>query len=196
MTTLLETEQQFLVLWAEMEAEQAKLGPDWTDDQIDAWGDRLRPYQQRLEQSPCASIEDALVIMRHASRNSEAWHSPLVADALQQVATWLEPGAGFTCTDPRILRPCPFCGEREHLRIGDGDFERVPVVDGKVVEIEWKGSTAEGAEYVDSIHCMVCECIAPLDAWNHTRPASDYTLLRDFDPPEVEVETPDQRRAA
>jgi hypothetical protein len=91
MTTLIEAERQFLVLWAEMEREQSRLGEDWTDDHIDAWGDRLRPYQHLLERSACSSIEDALVIMRHAGRNAEQWNCPLVSDALQNVADWLAP---------------------------------------------------------------------------------------------------------
>jgi hypothetical protein len=149
-----------------------------------------------METAACTSIEDALVIMRHVARLVDGCGLTLTTEPLQHVADWLEPAHGLTCTDPRILRPCPFCGEREHLKIDEDGFERVAVVDGKVVEIEWRGHTAEGAEFVDAVHCQVCECIAPLDAWNHTRPASDYAVLRDFDPPAVEVEALRQAVAA
>lgn len=84
-------------------------------------------------------------------------------------------------SDPRILRPCRFCGERRHLSLDEGAFERVPVIDGVVREITWRGSEAFGAEYVDAVHCQVCDTIAALDTWNGTRPASDYAALRDFD---------------
>ncbi|MBJ7412509.1 MAG: hypothetical protein JHD15_19420 [Phenylobacterium sp.] len=91
-------------------------------------------------------------------------------------------------SDPRILRPCPFCGERGDLRIDEGGFERVPVIDGVVREITWRGCEAVGAEYVDAVHCQVCDTIAALDTWNRTRPASDYAALRDFDEePTLEV---------
>lgn len=84
--------------------------------------------------------------------------------------------------DPRIERACPFCGEREYLTIDEGAFERVAVRDGKVESIEWKGFEAVGAEHVDAINCQVCDTVAALDVWNRTRPASDYAVLRDFDP--------------
>jgi hypothetical protein len=85
--------------------------------------------------------------------------------------------------DPRIIRACRFCGEREHLHLDEGAFERVQVVDGKVIEMVWLDNVhLEGAEYVDSVTCHVCDTIAALDVWNGTRPASDYAVLRDFEP--------------
>lgn len=202
MTTLLETERQFLALWAEMEREQSRLGEDWTDDHIDHWAGRLGPYQVRIETAARTSNEDALVIMRHVARLTAGCGLTLSAEPLQHVADWLEPGHGLTCNDPRILRPCPFCGEREHLSIEEGTFERVGVRNGKVDELVWnrKQTVITNAEYADTIQCQVCDTITALDVWNHTRPASDYALLRDFDPPEieaeVEVEAPKTRRAA
>lgn len=83
--------------------------------------------------------------------------------------------------DPRILRACPFCDEAVHLRIDEGAFERVAVVDGQVREITWSGCQAIGAEYVDLVQCLVCDTMAALDVWNRTRPAADYAALRDFD---------------
>jgi hypothetical protein len=99
--------------------------------------------------------------------------------------------------DPRILCACPFCGEREHLRIDEGGFPRASVRDGQVEEIVWRGcQVVSGEEHVDAIYCLVCDSVAALDVWNHTRPASDYALLRDFDPPEPEAEALRQAVAA
>lgn len=95
----------------------------------------------------------------------------------------------MACADPRILRPCPFCGERRHLTIDVDGMERESVVAGQVVELRWnkKGTRILNAEYVDLVNCQVCHAMAALDAWNHTRPASDYALLRDFDEPEPQA---------
>lgn len=79
------------------------------------------------------------------------------------------------------LHPCRFCGEREHLSIDRDGFERVAVVNGKVSEVVWKNGDPTGTEHVDAVTCQVCDCMAPLDVWNGTRPVSDYELLRDFD---------------
>lgn len=90
--------------------------------------------------------------------------------------------------DPRISRPCPFCGEREHLTIDEEAMERVAIRGGQVVEFEWEGKhTITNADYADLVHCQVCNAMAALDSWNHTRPESDYALLRDFDPPAMEA---------
>jgi hypothetical protein len=141
---------------------------------------RVRVTQQQA-QIDAASEAVALVV------DGPMPHLDLVAD----------PVADLGLSDPRILRPCPFCGEREHLTIEEGTFERVGVVDGKVVELVWEGQTTiTNAEYADTIQCQVCDTITALDVWNHTRPASDYAALRDFDPPEVETAAPLQAVAA
>lgn len=86
--------------------------------------------------------------------------------------------------DARINRPCRFCGEGEHLRLEEDGFPRVAVIDGKVQEYVWRGGQVlSGEEYVHAVYCLVCDSVAALDVWNGTRPASDYALLRDFDPP-------------
>jgi hypothetical protein len=90
-------------------------------------------------------------------------------------------------TAPGILRPCPFCGEREHLTIDTEGFERVAVRGGVVAEVKWIKGHPTGQEYVDAIHCQVCDSVAALDVWNGTRPASDYAALRDFDPEPQQV---------
>jgi hypothetical protein len=87
--------------------------------------------------------------------------------------------------DPRVLRPCLFCGETKHLVIDEGVFEREAVRDGKVIEMEWDRHRLVSAEYVDAICCEVCHTYAALDVWNGARPASDYALLRDFEPEAV-----------
>lgn len=84
-------------------------------------------------------------------------------------------------SDPRILRPCQLCGEAQHLRIDEGEFERTAVIDGAVQEPVWVLGQLQNAEYVDGIYCQVCDTSAALDVWNGTRPASDYAVLRDFD---------------
>ena len=80
------------------------------------------------------------------------------------------------------LAPCRFCGERQHLQIDRGGFERVAIVGGKVCEIVWQNGEPSGTEHVDAVNCQVCDASAPLDVWNGTRPESDFALLRDFDP--------------
>ena len=191
MTTLLETERLLLTTWEEYSAASPE-----TDDEIDYWADRLGPFQCAIEQATPATAEDAAVILREVARNTDGYGAQHVSEQIHRVAEWLDPGHGLACTDPRILRPCPFCGESEHLTIDEGEFERVPVIDGKVVEPVWAGIHPTNMEYVDAIHCQVCECIAPLDAWNHTRPASDYAALRDFDEPEVADAAKPERIAA
>ncbi|MDO8912340.1 MAG: hypothetical protein Q8N10_03520 [Phenylobacterium sp.] len=89
------------------------------------------------------------------------------------------------------LSPCRFCGEREHLQVEPFGLERVAIINGKVCEIVWKDGEPTGTEQVTAVTCQVCDCTAPLDVWNGTRPKSDYALLRDFDPePESEAAHP------
>lgn len=90
-------------------------------------------------------------------------------------------------SNPLITRPCRFCGEHEHLTLDPEGFERVAVRDGKVEELIWRGHQITNAEYVDAVHCQVCDSIAALDVWNGARSASDYALLRDFDPEPQQV---------
>lgn len=82
-----------------------------------------------------------------------------------------------------ITRACPFCGEREHLTSGHS-IPR-PVIENGDTKKDARGF--EVMEEVDGVHCQVCEAMAPLDVWNGTRPASDYALLRDFDPEPQQV---------
>lgn len=84
---------------------------------------------------------------------------------------------------PTILRPCPFCGEREHLTAGHS-IER-PIVEGG--DTKKLPSGFEAFEEVDAVYCQVCEAMAPLDVWNGERPASDYAVLRDFFTPATQV---------
>lgn len=88
--------------------------------------------------------------------------------------------------DARILRPCPLCGEADHISIDEDGFERVAVVDGQIRELVWKGCQLTNAEYVDAVMCQVCDTVAALDVWNGTRPISDYAALRDFDQPQAQ----------
>lgn len=183
--TLVETERQLVAMLDMM----AALRPE-TDEEIDIWSDRLSPLQCAIEAASPTTAEEAGVILRQVIRNAAGHGIHELEPQIQRVADWLEPGHGFTCADARILRPCPFCGERKHLTIEEGTFERVGVRDGKVEEIVWTSQTEIGnAEYADTIQCQVCDTVAALDVWNHTRPASDYALLRDFDEPaEAEAE--------
>lgn len=84
-------------------------------------------------------------------------------------------------TDPRIKRPCPFCGETEHLRVHDGGA-LFPVIVGTDTVIEADG--LERLEEVDGIHCDVCGGNAAVDVWNREVPAEIMAALRDFDPPD------------
>lgn len=146
------------------------------DEIVEALKVHVAQWQRQID-----AAADAVALLA----DGPAPHRHLVAD----------PVADFGLRDPRILRPCPFCGEREHLTIEEGTFERVGVRDGKVHELLWnkKQTRILNAEYADTICCRVCDAMAALDCWNHTRPASDYALLRDFDPP---AETTMQASAA
>lgn len=84
----------------------------------------------------------------------------------------------LSARNPRIRRPCPFCGEAEHLRVHDAAISR-PVVEGSDTRKEPDGS--ETMEEVDAVACDVCEAMAPVDVWNGSRRSSDFAVLRDFD---------------
>jgi hypothetical protein len=81
-------------------------------------------------------------------------------------------------TDPRITHPCPFCGEREYLRVHPGSVSR-PIIEGDDTLKDVDGE--ELAEVVDAIGCDVCEALAPADVWNRQRPPEVYAVLRDFE---------------
>lgn len=87
-------------------------------------------------------------------------------------------------TDPRIKEPCPFCCEAEQLRIHDGGA-LFPVIVGKDTVIEADG--LERLEEVDGVHCDVCGGNAAVDVWNREVPEAVFAVLRDFDPPALEV---------
>lgn len=86
--------------------------------------------------------------------------------------------------DLRIKHACPFCGEREHLRVHDGGA-LFPVIVGKDTVIEADG--LERLEEVDGIHCDVCGGNAAVDVWNREVSPEVFDVLRDFDPPAGEV---------
>ena len=82
--------------------------------------------------------------------------------------------------DERITQHCPFCGERQHLQLDEGAYERELVRDGLVVDGPDGQDGFAAMEYVDSVHCKVCLCLAALDVWNRTRPAADHAALREW----------------
>ena len=85
--------------------------------------------------------------------------------------------------NPAIIRPCPFCGEHEHLTAGHS-VERPIVEGGDTKKLQ---SGFEAMEEVDAVCCQVCEAMAPLDVWNGERPQSVFAILRDFEPEPQQV---------
>ncbi|RRN64673.1 hypothetical protein [Caulobacter sp. 602-1] len=84
-------------------------------------------------------------------------------------------------TDPRIKRPCPFCGETVHLTIQDGAWP-FPIVVGK--DTVRRADGLEEYEEVDAVYCEVCTAGAPIATWNGEQPDHILAVMRDFDPTE------------
>lgn len=82
-------------------------------------------------------------------------------------------------TDPRIKRPCPFCGEAEHLTY-QSDASIFPIVLGNDTV---KGDDGYDLEhYVDAVACEVCAAFVPLAVWNCEISAEEFAIRRAFEP--------------
>ena len=85
MITLHEAERQLDALWAAYPADN-----DLTDDEIDAWADRMGPLQRRIEQAVPTTSNEAAVILRNLARNVDGHGLHYLADQIGAVARFLD----------------------------------------------------------------------------------------------------------
>lgn len=81
-------------------------------------------------------------------------------------------------TDPRIKRPCPFCGEAVHLTFQTG-CTHFPIVEGNDTVKDDDGYDLENP--VDAIRCEVCCAHVPAVVWNGEVSAAEYAIRRAFE---------------
>ncbi|WP_168072848.1 hypothetical protein [Caulobacter sp. SSI4214] len=81
-------------------------------------------------------------------------------------------------TDPRIKRPCPFCGEALHL-IFQTDATHFPMIEGNDTVKDENGYDLENP--VDAVSCSVCCAHVPAVVWNGDVSASEFAIRRAFE---------------